>query len=272
MIVYPNAKINIGLNIVEKREDGYHNIQTVFYPIALNDYLSVEKSNTCEDFNLSFSGLQIEGDVEQNLVVKAYRLLQKDFALAPIDINLHKQIPSGAGLGGGSSDAAFMLKVLNELFELHISNEKLKEYASQLGADCTFFIDNSASYATGIGTTLQPINLSLKGYSILLVKPDVFVSTQDAYACVKPTMPETDLIELIKNPITTWRELIKNDFETSIFKLHPSLKNIKEKFYEMGAEYASMSGSGSTIYGLFKELPEINDEFDPHFVVGGALD
>lgn len=272
MIVHPNAKINIGLNIIEKRADGYHNIQTVFYPIGLNDTLSVEKSTTCSDFNFSSSGIRIGGNVEDNLIIKAYRLLQQDFDLPPIDIALHKQIPFGAGLGGGSSDAASMLKVLNELFQLNITQDKLKEYASHIGADCSFFIDNLPSYATEIGTNLTPIELSLKDYFILLVKPDIFISTQEAYSGVKPSKPKVDLIELIQQPIESWKESIINDFESHIFHLHPQLKQIKTSLYEMGALYASMSGSGSTIYGIFANQPFYNNQFDEHFVVGGFLD
>lgn len=272
MIVYPNAKINIGLNVVERRSDNYHNIETIFYPIGLSDVLSVEKSETCTDYSISFDGIPIQGDAENNLILKAYRLLQQKFTIPPVDIFLSKQIPFGAGLGGGSSDGAFMLKVLNEKFDLDLSVAELEKLASQLGADCPFFIQNKPVFATGIGNQFSPVEFSLMGYWLLLVKPDVFVSTAEAYSGLIPEKTEFSLPELIKNPIENWRNTIKNDFEKTIFKKHPFVGEIKEKIYQLGAVYAAMSGSGSSVYGIFSEKPLYDSLFDNCFVVSGLLE
>ena len=194
MITYPNAKINLGLNIVEKRPDGYHNLETVFYPINLQDALEVNLLEEEKEFSLKVSGVPIEGEPENNLVVKAYRLLKKDYPEMPaIDIHMYKHIPTGAGLGGGSADAAFMIKLLNDKFKLNLSIEKMEEYAAILGADCAFFIQNKPVFATGIGNIFEPIQLSLKGYYLVLVKPDIFVSTKDAFAHIIPTQPTQSL-------------------------------------------------------------------------------
>lgn len=254
MICFPNAKINLGLNIVQKRVDGYHNLETIFYPIPLEDILEIEIVPSLEtDYELLISGINVEGDPEKNLVVKAYKLLKESFDLAPIRIHLHKRIPSGAGLGGGSSDAAFMLKLLNTKFKLNLSIQELEVYAKQLGADCPFFIQNNPTFAEGIGEVFSPISLSLKGYYLYLVKPDLFISTAMAFAEINPKRPEVSLKEIIKAPVEEWKNRMKNDFEESIFKKLPKLALIKKAMYENGALYAAMSGSGSTIYGLFKE-------------------
>lgn len=261
MITYPNAKINLGLNIVEKRPDGYHNLETVFYPINLQDALEVTLLEGEEEYALTLSGTPIEGDPEQNLVVKAYRLLKKDFPDMPaIDIHMYKHIPTGAGLGGGSADAAFMIKLLNEKFKLGLSIEKMEEYATALGADCAFFIQNKPVFATGIGNIFEPIPLSLKGYYIVLVKPDIFVSTKDAFALIQPAKPTQSLKEIARMPVETWRATMKNDFEYSVFQKYPEIAAIKDKLYDMGAIYASMSGSGSSVYGIFREQVEFVDE------------
>lgn len=262
MLTFPNAKINLGLNITEKRPDGYHNLETVFYPIPLEDALEINILNAGnEKFRLHQAGRQIEGEAEKNLVVKAYKLLDAQFNLPPIDIHLFKQIPSGAGLGGGSADAAFMLKLLNEKFELSLSDDALEEYAARLGADCAFFIRNRPTYAEGIGNLFSPITLSLKGYQIWLVKPDIFVSTRDAFAQIKPHRPQVPLKKVIQLPIGQWKEQMVNDFEESVFPQFPAIGEIKEEMYRQGAVYASMSGSGSSVYGLFKAdaiLPEMD--------------
>lgn len=271
MIVYPNAKINLGLNIVEKRPDGYHNIETVFYPIGLCDVLEVEPSETCSDYSFSSSGIPIDGDPEDNLIVKAYHLLRSGYQFPPIDISLVKQIPFGAGLGGGSADAAFMLKVLNKLFALKITPKRLEKLASKLGADCPVFIRNKPVFATGIGNVFTPIDLSLAGNFLVLVKPDIHVSTPEAYSLVKPVHPEVSLLELMNRPISEWKNLVKNDFETSVFSRYPSIEKIKTQLYEMGAVYASMSGSGSSVYGIFENEPPKNDIFEGCFVAGGYL-
>ena len=236
MITFPNAKINLGLNIVEKRPDGYHNLETVFYPVPIEDALEVNILNeSTQKFRLHQAGLEIAGEAENNLVVKAYKLLDKRFNLPPVDIHLFKHIPSGAGLGGGSSDATYMLKLLNEKFNLELSDENLEEYAAKLGADCAFFIRNTPTYAEGIGNIFSPISLSLKGYQIVLVKPDIFVSTRDAFAQIKPHRQEIPLKEVIKQPIEEWKERMVNDFEESVFPQFPAIKEMKEKLYEAGA-------------------------------------
>jgi 4-diphosphocytidyl-2-C-methyl-D-erythritol kinase len=261
MITYPNAKINLGLNIVEKRPDGYHNLETVFYPINLQDALEVNLLEGEEEFSLKVSGVPIEGEPENNLVVKAYRLLKKDYPEMPaIDIHMYKHIPTGAGLGGGSADAAFMIKLLNDKFKLNLSIEKMEEYAAILGADCAFFIQNKPVFATGIGNIFEPIQLSLKGYYLVLVKPDIFVSTKDAFAHIIPTQPTQSLKEIIRMPVETWRATMKNDFEDSVFQKFPEIAAIKDKLYDLDAVYASMSGSGSSVYGIFREQVEFVDE------------
>ena len=261
MITYPNAKINLGLNIVEKRPDGYHNLETVFYPINLQDALEVNLLEEEKEFSLKVSGVPIEGEPENNLVVKAYRLLKKDYPEMPaIDIHMYKHIPTGAGLGGGSADAAFMIKLLNDKFKLNLSLEKMEEYAAILGADCAFFIQNKPVFATGIGNIFEPIQLSLKGYYLVLVKPDIFVSTKDAFAHIIPTQPTQSLKEIIRMPVETWRATMKNDFEDSVFQKFPEIAAIKDKLYDLGAVYASMSGSGSSVYGIFREQVEFVDE------------
>ena len=272
MIVFPNAKINLGLNIVEKRADGYHNIETVFYPIGLCDVLEVEPSETCTDYSFSSSGIPLDGDPEDNLIVKAYHLLRSGYQFPPIDISLVKQIPFGAGLGGGSADAAFMLKSINELFKLKITPSRLEKIAAKLGADCPVFIRNRPVFASGIGNVFNSIDLSLKGYFLLLVKPDIHVSTPEAYSLVVPEKPETSLLELINLPVSKWKNTIKNDFEKSVFARYPAINKIKNDLYEMGAVYASMSGSGSSVFGIFETAPESTNLFEGCFVTGGMLE
>lgn len=263
MLTFPNAKINLGLNITEKRPDGYHNLETVFYPIPLEDALEITELQGApgEKFRLHQAGLEIAGEADNNLVVKAYKLLDEQFHLPPTDIHLFKHIPSGAGLGGGSADAAFMLKLLNEQFGLALTDDALEEYAARLGADCAFFIKNRPVYAEGIGNLFSPITLSLKGYRLWLVKPDIFVSTRDAFARIKPRRPQASLREIIKLPVEEWKACMVNDFEESVFPQFPAIGEIKEEMYRQGAVYASMSGSGSSVYGLFKadaEVPEVD--------------
>lgn len=262
MLVFPNAKINLGLNITEKRLDGYHNLETIFYPIPVQDALEVNILNRGkEKYRLHQAGLEITGETENNLVVKAYKLLDDKFDLPPIDIHLFKHIPSGAGLGGGSADAAFMLKLLNEKFNIGITEKELEEYAASLGADCAFFIKNEPTYAEGIGNIFSPVSLSLKGYQIWLVKPDIFVSTREAFAQIKPHRPDISLKEIAQLPIREWKERMVNDFEESVFPQFPAIAEIKEEMYMQGAVYASMSGSGSSVYGIFEAdtiIPEVN--------------
>ena len=253
MITFPNAKINLGLNITKKRPDGYHNLETIFYPIPLEDALEVCPRQTAGEgkWSLAQSGLPVEGDPDKNLVVKAYKLLDEACGLPPTDIHLYKRIPSGAGLGGGSADAAFMLKLLNDTYALHLTDGQLEAYAAQLGADCAFFVRNRATFAEGIGNVFSPVDLSLAGWRLLLVKPDVFVSTRDAFARIRPRRPARSLKDIIKLPVEQWKDCMANDFEESVFPQFPAISEVKAELYRLGAVYASMSGSGSSVYGLF---------------------
>ena len=275
MITFPNAKINLGLNIVEKRPDGYHNLETIFYPINLQDALEVtRRENNDKEYTLHISGSSLEGEPEDNLVVKAYKLLKKDYpGLLPVDIHMYKHIPAGAGLGGGSSDAACMIKLLNDKFSLGLSTERMEEYAVKLGADCSFFIRNKPVFATGIGNLFEPVELSLKGYHIILIKPDIFVSTRDAFAEIKPVRPAVSLKEIVKQPMETWKNSMKNDFEDSVFKKFPEIADIKDELYDLGAVYAAMSGSGSSVYGIFKApIENVEDKFCGCFCRQRALE
>lgn len=254
MIVFPNAKINLGLQVTGKLPNGYHSIQSVLYPIPVHDALEFVPSKTKTHFQSS--GLEIPKDGKDNLVLQAYRLMKKDFQLPEIDIFLHKQIPMGAGLGGGSSDAAFMLKALSEHFELFLEDSFLESYAEQLGSDCPFFIGNTAAFASRTGTDLTPISVDLKGYYLLLIHPGIHISTQEAYSGIIPKPPQYDIREVVsrQNP-TDWRKTLHNDFEDSVFTSYPELKKIKEQFYAQGAVYAAMSGSGSTLFAIFDDKP-----------------
>lgn len=275
MLTFPNAKINLGLNIIEKRPDGYHNLETVFYPVPIEDALEINLSDDkTTKYRLYQSGLKIDGDIENNLVVKAYKLLDADFNLHAIDIHLFKHIPFGAGLGGGSSDAAFMLLLLNNTFKLNLTTQQLEDYAARLGADCAFFIQNKPTYAEGIGNIFSSIDLSLKDYRIVLVKPDIFVSTRDAFAKIKPYRPQHSLKEIIKLPVEEWKQYMVNDFEASVFSKFPAIGDIKQQLYQCGALYASMSGSGSSVFGLFRpdaNIPEKTDFGKGAFVYQGLL-
>ena len=257
MITFPNAKINLGLNIVEKRPDGYHNLETLFYPIALQDVLEVtpRAADADGDYSITMYDAPFEGQAEDNLVIKAYRALSADYELPRLDFFLQKIIPTGAGLGGGSADAAFALKMINEMASLALTDDELEKYAVRIGADCAFFVRNKPAFATGIGNILTPAECSLAGYYLALVKPDVHISTKDAYALVTPAQPQMSITEIVKTPVAQWRGVLVNDFEKSVFAKHPAIAVIKDKLYEMGAEYASMSGSGSSFFGLFKEKP-----------------
>lgn len=264
MIIYPNAKINIGLNITEKRLDGFHNIETIFYPIGLSDILEINISN--DKINFKNTGLSIENkSFESNICHKAYQELNLNFSLKPIDIHLHKIIPFGAGLGGGSSDGSFTLKALNSLMKLNLNNNDLIKHAEKIGSDCPFFLINRPSFGTEKGNVLKPIDLNLKGYFLVLVHPEIHVNTTKAYARITPKKPKTNLLKLIKQPIENWKETIKNDFEDSVFKDHPILKDLKDQLYNLGAIYASMSGSGSAVFGIFKNKINIQNSFNKYF-------
>lgn len=257
MITFPNAKINLGLDVVEKRADGYHNLETLFYPIPLHDILEITKSE--DEFSFTMYNAQFEGSDNDNLVVKAYNILAEDFDMPKVKMLLYKHIPTGAGMGGGSSDAAFALKMLNHIAGLELNDEKLEEYAARLGADCAFFIKNKPAYATGIGNILTSVDCDLTGYYIVVVKPDIHISTKEAYSLVNPAYPENALAEIIKRPVEEWKGLMKNDFEKSVFAKYPAVREIKDKLYEYGAVYASMSGSGSAFFGIFKKECDIEE-------------
>ena len=256
MLLFPNAKINIGLNVISKRNDGYHTIETVFYPIGLKDALEFVENHS-NKVNLTLSGIPMDLDPSNNLIMKAYHLMAARKKLPGLDIHLHKVIPFGAGLGGGSSDAAFFLKALNERFELKFSKAEVSAFALQLGADCSFFIENKPSFATGIGEIIEPIEINLQGYFLVLVKPLFGVATKEAYASVRPSIPVHSLSESLNKKPGEWLNLIKNDFESSVFKIYPEIKIIKDKLLDNGAMYASMSGSGSSVFGLFKSEPDL---------------
>ncbi len=268
--LYPNAKVNLGLHITEKRADGYHNLETIFLPVSLVDKLEVAIADpSASGTTLSMGGsFIVEDHSEDNLVVKAYHLLAQDFSLPYVEIRLEKEIPMGAGLGGGSADCAFMIRALNELLELQLSYEKMEQYATKLGADCAFFIRNKAMYATGKGDIFQSLPaLPLQGYHIVLVNPHIHITTKTAFSGVVPHPSSIDLREAVQAPITDWKNLIKNDFEESVFRSYPLVKEIKERLYSMGASYASMSGSGSTVYGIFpasRSEKELTTVF-PHY-------
>ncbi len=263
MIIFPRAKLNLGLNIVEKRSDGYHNLETVFYPIDIHDTLEVEPSDSLQ---LQLSGVPLEGEISKNLVVRAWQLLKNDYPVPPVNIRLHKEIPSQAGMGGGSSDGAFMLRLLNDLFHLDLSKDDLRQKATLLGADCPFFITDHPAYAEGIGEQLIPITLDLNHYHLLIVKPPVAVSTREAFAHIKPRQTEIKCRDIVQQDIRTWRGLLKNDFEDSIFPQYPRLKEIKQQIYKQGALYAAMTGSGSSLYGFFEQPPVILDAWSDCYV------
>ena len=263
MILYPNAKINIGLNVVEKRADGYHNLETVFYPINLLDALEITTDeHQADSVNLKVSGEAIAGRPSDNLVMKACNLMRSMFPekIERLSVHLHKHIPTGAGLGGGSSDAAFTIKALNEKFSLGMSVDQMEQLSAQLGADCPFFIKNQPVFAEGIGDIFTDIDIVLKGKILVLVKPDISVSTADAYSLVSPHKPQQSLKESLRLPVEEWKNHVVNDFESSVFKKFPEIAAIKDRLYDLGALYASMSGSGSAVYGIFNQPVQYVDE------------
>ncbi|CAN5570556.1 4-(cytidine 5'-diphospho)-2-C-methyl-D-erythritol kinase [soil metagenome] len=265
MITFPNAKINLGLNIVEKRKDGFHNIETIFYPVGWKDILEIvpaeKKINRKSDVQFHSSGIKITGGVQKNSCVKAYYLLKEKYGLPPVEMHLHKNIPAGAGLGGGSSDAAFSLLTLNKIFKLQIQDDEMEKLATSIGADCSFFLRNKPVFAKGIGDEFEEIKLDLSNYSFVIIKPDVHVNTALAYKNVIPKQPEISSREVIISPVNEWKNNLVNDFEVSVFKKYPAIAHIKEQLYEMGAVYASMSGSGSAVFGLFDEVVDLAGKF-----------
>ncbi len=256
MILYPNAKINLGLYITDKRDDGFHNLASIFYPVRIHDILEV---NPSDKLSFESTGIQIPGSESDNLCIKAYRLLAQDYDIPPVTIHLHKQIPIGAGLGGGSSDAAYMLRAINQLFELNIEEKSLEEYARTLGSDCAFFIQNKVKYCYGKGDQFKDIQLNLSEYHVLIVNPNIHISTKEAYQGLSPEKISFNLEEKIKiSQPNLWKGFLKNDFEESILSNHPIISDIKNQLYEAGCVYASMSGSGSSVFGIFKNKKKIN--------------
>ncbi|MFT3827833.1 MAG: 4-(cytidine 5'-diphospho)-2-C-methyl-D-erythritol kinase [Chitinophagaceae bacterium] len=255
VIVFPNCKINIGLHITRKREDGYHDLQTIFYPLPLKDMLEVAtRSDQQQPVKFTMSGLPVAGDASNNLCLKAWQLLKTDFPQLPsLQLHLHKNIPMGAGLGGGSADGAFTLKLLNDKYRLQLSEEQLLQYALQLGSDCPFFIPNTPSYATGRGELLAPVQLDLSAYSFALIHPSIHISTAWAFANITPAESLLSLKDAITKPVEQWKDLISNDFEAPVCAHYPTLQKVKEDLYQAGAVYAAMSGSGSSFYGIFQK-------------------
>lgn len=266
MILFPNAKINIGLDIIRRRPDGYHNISTVMYPTGWKDILEITSSQSSET-TLTVTGRKVDCPPEKNLVMKAYRRMVAEVSLPPVNIYLHKIIPDGAGLGGGSADAAFTLIGLNRLFDLGFDDKQLASMAGSIGADCAFFIYNRPMLCEGTGTTMRPIDLDLDSYKIIIVKPPVNIPTAQAYSGCTPREPETPLPYRLTLPIDQWGKCIHNDFEAGITAAHPEIGEIKQRLLDLGAVYSAMSGSGSAVFGLFNHdiLAEtIRVEF-PHY-------
>lgn len=250
MLAFANAKINLGLHVTEKRADGYHNIETIFYPVKLYDVVEILDAAV---LSCTIQGTAVPGPAEDNICLKAYHLLKEDFDLPAQQICLLKNIPVGAGLGGGSADGAFVIKLLNDKFGLSLSNGQMEDYARKLGADCAFFIQNKPVYAVGKGDEFSEITVDLSSYFLVLVKPDVHVSTAEAYSGIKTTNPGTSLKDLIHLPLSEWKTNLKNDFEVSVFSKYPEIAAIKDSLYQSGAIYAAMSGSGSCVYAIFEK-------------------
>ena len=248
MIVFPNAKINIGLNVVAWRPDGFRNLESCFYPVQWQDALEIVPA-TEKQFKLS--GIPVPGAAETNLCWLAYDLLRADFNLPTVAMYLHKNIPIGAGMGGGSADAAFALRLFNDLFQLNLTLEALEDYARQLGSDCAFFIRNKPVFARERGDVFEPISLDLSGYRCVIVYPDIHITTAEAFGLVKTAQPEYALQDLLTQDIATWKNKVKNDFEEALFPRYPVLAQLKDYLYSQGAVYAAMTGSGSAIFGLF---------------------
>ena len=255
MIQFSPCKINLGLSILEKRADGFHALETVFYPVALDDIVEIVPAKL---FAFSHTGISIPGDASNNLCVKAFHLLKADYPhIGDVKIHLHKNIPMGAGLGGGSADGTTVLILLNRLFELKLTQKQLLDYAARLGSDCPFFIFNEACHATGRGEILNPISIDLSNYTIVLIHPGIHIATPWAFQQLSPCIKEKTIAEIIKQPIETWKAELINDFESPVFKAHPTLEDLKNNLYEQGAIYASMSGSGSSLFGIFPKGTKI---------------
>jgi 4-diphosphocytidyl-2-C-methyl-D-erythritol kinase len=280
MLLFPNCKINLGLKITGKRADGYHNIETVFFPVPLRDAIEIIDNNqTLETVEFTQSGIHLDGLQNDNLCIKAWQLLKNDFpALPSIKLHLHKAIPMGAGLGGGSADGSFTLVFLNQKYSLNLSENQLLAYALQLGSDCPFFIINIPCLATGRGEQFQPIQLSLSGYRLVLVNPGIHVNTRWAFSQLTLTEPATNntvnfkqsLSSIVSSSIDHWKDNLTNDFEMPVFEKFPIIQSIKETLYEKGALYASMSGSGSSVYGIFKDIDIPSLNFPNNYLINNS--
>jgi 4-diphosphocytidyl-2-C-methyl-D-erythritol kinase len=268
LVSFPNCKINLGLNIIRKREDGFHDVETVFYPIPLRDALEVISLSSANCNQFKQTGIEIPGHSDNNICIKAWEVLKSDFPDLPfVSIHLHKTIPVGAGLGGGSSDAAFMLKLLNRKFNLRLDEERLTGYALKLGSDCPFFIKNQPAFATGRGEILQPLALDLSAYKFIIVNPGIHISTAGAFGSISPRLPSESIMDIISLQPSEWPGRLINDFEEPLSKQHPEIAEIRDGLYEKGAVYAAMSGSGSTMYGIFEKEKEIVLDFPDSFFV-----
>ena len=264
MVVFPNCKINLGLNIISKRMDGYHDLETVFFPVAVKDALEVITFPTS---SFETSGLPVDGKPEDNICMKAFHLLKADFRLLPeIKTWLHKAIPMGAGLGGGSADGAFMLMLLNKKYQLNLTPQQLVNYSIQLGSDCPFFITNEPVFATGRGELMEKIAVDLSGYQILIVNPNIHISTKEAFSKLIPGTPFKSVREIIQQPLVTWKNDLVNDFEKAVFPMYPAIKKLKDDLYNAGAVYASMTGSGSTVFGIYPKNHTPLLKFSPGYV------
>lgn len=257
MVVFPPCKINLGLRVVAKRKDGYHDLETCFYPLPWTDILEAIPS---KELQFAYTGYVIPGNASDNLCAKAYSLLREDFDIGPVSMHLHKIIPMGAGLGGGSADGAYMLRLLNQLFSLQLNREQLIGYAAQLGSDCAFFVGDEPMIGGGRGEILTPTDLSLRGTYAVLLKPDLHISTAEAFARIIPKPSPVPVNEIVTGDRAQWRALLHNDFEDSLFPAYPILSQLKARFYGAGAWYAGMSGTGSTVFGLFDEKPDVTAE------------
>lgn len=268
MVAFPNAKINLGLQIVSKRPDGYHNLFSCFYPVGWSDALEILPA---AELKFSTSGLAIPGEAMGNLCLKAYHLLRTDYDLPPVHMHLHKVIPIGAGLGGGSSDGAFTLKLLNDLFALNLGTPQLEAYARRIGSDCAFFVRNQPVFCFEKGDQFEDIAVDLKNYFIVLVNPGIHISTAEAYAGIRPQTPEMDLKSVLLRPLTEWKTQVYNDFEKELALKYPPIAQLKETLYRQGALYASMTGSGSTVYGIFESEMDLQSRFPDYAVWQGPL-
>ena len=270
MIIFPNCKINLGLSVLAKRPDGFHNVETIMYPVPLNDVLEIIPS-TDGEFRFDVSGFDISGDRKSNLVVKAYELLHKDFNIGPVHIHLHKAIPLGAGLGGGSADAAYTIILLNQILNLNLTSDTMKDYSRQLGSDCAFFIENEPVLAYKKGDQFKKVNVDLSRYFLVIVKPNVHINTAEAYSWITPNSEAQSLQHVVESPISIWKNKLINEFEKPIFERYPEIKKIKDDLFKQGALYASLTGSGAAVFGIFENEISIKKEFPGCFVWEGKM-